>query len=182
METTIPFEGFYESIHNYWIENAIESFASGENNFADPAILDKISETTDYKGLYNAYAEAYTHEFAQKFNIELKFKLLSSPKYYNFETDKIICEIEFSEVTRIFNATDTDKLRKLIKDRCTSYDGFVSFYPNDLDRWPSDLKDWDLNHIGYLIEAYIAQETNSEDWETYLIDSPYEIVAPFISI
>ena len=60
---------------------------------------------------------------------------------------------------------DKDVFRSTIKERFTSRDGFISFYPNRVEDWP-DLEEWDHNHVGTLLEAYVSQVDDFE-WDVY---------------
>jgi hypothetical protein len=162
METTIPFAGFYSSIHDEELDRALESIFSNSRGDVIPSLKDKAFDLVDWSECHLAYAEKYTECFADKFNLSLKFKMLCSPKYYNFETDRIICSIELAEVTRIFQSLENfDVLRQHIKGRFTSYDGFISHYPNKLEDWPIELENWDHNQVGTLIEAYVIEKHGS---------------------
>jgi len=103
----------------------------------------------------------YVKQFVQGFNdyingeleldIKLSFESMTSPREYNFETDKIFCEISYPDVKKLYRFLDKEKLRATIKDYCTSYDGFISFYSNDLDLWcEKPLLHWDHNEVGML--------------------------------
>lgn len=166
METTIPFMGFYNSWHDQEIDQAINHLCDDNET-----LINHVFMETDFTQIHIDYAEKFTKLFADYFEISVKFKLLSSPKYYNFETDRIIVDISIKELQRIHAIVPYDLLKKRIKERFTSYDGFISFYPNDLAKWPQDLKDWDLNHIGTLIECYILQHENyNQDWELRILE------------
>lgn len=184
METTIPFMGFYNSVHDAQIDDVIEMEASDPETgcHVDQEKFDEIFSKTDFKAVHEAYAKEFCERFAEEIEVKLTFKLLSSPKYYNYETDRIIAEIELPEVERIFNSVGKNILQEKIAERFTSRSGFISHYPNSLDKWPKDLAEWDLNHIGTLIEVY-AESIHGwdHDKEVYLIDSAFEIVAPHLN-
>lgn len=169
METTIPFSGFYHSFHDYNLDQALEMVVSDDQGSAYDGLLDLARSSVDWSVAHDHYAKQFTRYFADKFDLDIKFKLLSSPKYYNFETDRIFCEISESEVLRLFNAVDRAVLERRIKERFTSCDGFISHYPNSLERWDSDVTTWDHNQVGTLIEAYIeAHDAYDSDYECYI--------------
>jgi len=173
METLIPFQGFYHSIHSDVLDHALESALGDNGGDPYPGLIDRAwMDVNNWKDAHIYYAKAYTDALAQALDLEtLEFKLVVSPKYYNFETDRIIGEIDISEVKKLKAAVPDQVLANLIKERFTSYDGFISHYPNNLDYWPSDLKDWDHNHVGTLLEAYILLEHDENAFEIDLIDS-----------
>jgi hypothetical protein len=121
--------------------------------------------------LREAYAQKYTKEFAYEASIDMTFDSMTSPKYYNFETDRIFCNIELSEVKRISSLVKRDTLAKVIKDSFTSYDGFHSFYDNKLENWDTDFSNWDCNEIGALIDAYIIDNFDNPNIEYSVIEN-----------
>lgn len=181
METTIPFAGFYESLHSAHIDHMIESSFSLDSGETIPSIIQAVRDSINWKKLENTYALAYTELFAKSFHIKLTYKDKTSPREYNFETDRIFADISLDEVKRLFNEVDKTTLRSLIRERFTSYDGFISFYDNNLDDWPENLADWDCNQVGTLVQAYAMDNEYSDDWEfyspEYLTDSLYNYVA-----
>lgn len=130
MKIKIPFTGFYETTH-------------GETE------LD-----------YVEYAELYTDRLSEIIDIKLTFIKLISPKYYNFETDVIIADIEVDDLIELYAKND---IKQYIIDNFTSYDGFISFYSNDVHQWGM-LRDWDCIQLGCLLDVYIDIEF-SEDLE-----------------
>lgn len=167
LQTTIPFDGFYESIHSADIDDSLESYVLGDSN-GEPR--EKLNEyfysknCIDWQQVHVDYAKEYAEGFAQKLSLKsLEFASLESPKFYNFETDRIFCSIDLKEVKEIFSKIDKELLIEKIKDKFTSRDGFHSFYSNDLDEWPKDLREWDLNQVGTLLEVYFEQEEGELD-------------------
>lgn len=157
LETTIPFSGFYHSIHDQELDSQLEQYFSNDQGEVYQSLMQKAFDKADWSYIHSGYAKAYTEDFAAEFDLEtLTFKMLVSPKYYNFETDRIIAEIDREEVCRIFDLVPTEVLQAVIKARFTSRDGFISYYPNDLAEWPECIADWDLNHVGTLIAAYVS--------------------------
>lgn len=165
-EATIPFQGFYYSVHHEVLQDAVDSISlNDQGNQLSQVLAEKIRDEIDWTALYEAYAKHYTEYFADQYQLQITFKDLVSPKYYNFETDRIFVDIEESEIKRLYGLVDKTELEQLIKERFTSYDGFISHYPNSLEKWP-ELENWDHNHIGTLIGAYILQHENySENFE-----------------
>jgi len=180
MKTKIPFQGFYNSVHDMYIDDALESAYSDDHGNVDQEKFDDAFSKIDFKAVHEKYAKTYTEEFSKEFNIKLKFSSLWSPKYYNYETDEIICEIELSEVERIFNETNDKNLRESIRDKFTSCSGFISHYKNDLDLWPKNLEEWDMNQVYALIDAYVNQECDFHDKEIYLVENTHEMIYEFL--
>lgn len=164
METTIPFSGFYNSIHDSELDNALESIFSDSHGNPIASLRDRAFGLVDWKEVHLDYAKKYTECFADETSLEsLKFKLLCSPKYYNFETDRIICHIDLIEVQRMKDCVPTADLEARIKRRFTSCDGFISHYPNSLAFWPPQIEDWDHNQVGTLLEVFTEQQLGEFD-------------------
>ena len=180
METSIPFQGFYNSIHDSECDHALEQMFSDRRTGCHPnnGLEAQVHRTIDWRQVQTDYAQEYAENFADEFKLPtLKFTEMQSPREYNFTTDRIFCDISLEDVQRLWNETNTPALRTLARDKFTSRSGFSSFYDPDIDTW-GPLEGWDLNQVGTLIEAYADQETNSSDgfdsWAEYhLMESSF---------
>ena len=171
METTIPFSGFYESDHDSLLDSELEQLFSDQNGDPLPSAGDSW-EHIDWRKVHTAYANEYTEQFnallsdAVKFPVNLKLTELSSPRSYNFTTDRIFCTVSQRAVKALYKLADKAALNTLIADKFTSYDGFMSYYENTLAAWPSNPLGWDANQIGTLIESVFFQFFDrSDSWE-----------------
>ena len=162
MLTTIPFQGFYESIFEQGLDNVEEYLLDplAEEYQTTPKIVaEALYYATDYRKAYIDVAKAYVDEFndylksEHNLDLDLVFESLDSPKEYNFATDRIFCTISEENVRKLRSAVPDDELRIAIKSRFTSRSGFISSYPNDLDDWDPDVTAWDHNEIGTLLET-----------------------------
>jgi hypothetical protein len=162
IKTTINFGGFYNSIHDDNIEWACESFYSDDNGNCN---WDIILDNVDFKKLRGVYIDLYCDLFSdwlkENYKVDIKFKniSLSSPREYNFETDKILCditEIENESLIKIMKAKP--EYLEWLKDRAKSKSGFISFYDFD------DVMN-DKNEIFsvYALE-YLASEYENTDF------------------
>lgn len=93
-------------------------------------------------------------------SIGLQFVAIDSPRYYNFSTDRLICNISLTTLRRIFTLSRADghaRFAAEIRRRFTSRDGFISFYSNRLADWlEKPLADYDHNEAGTLLAAIIG--------------------------
>jgi hypothetical protein len=170
MNVQIPFSGFYDSIHNSNIDDCLDNqvftdYSTGCTN------NDRLSylafDSINWHVLYLDYAKEYASAFAHKFNIAMQFESMTSPKEYNFTTDRIFCEISESEVKRVFNSTDKAVLSKKAREAFTSRDGFTSFYNPDYLTW-GDVLTWDHNQLNVLIDSFIND--SYDEYELYIMD------------
>lgn len=164
MEIIIPFAGFYNSIHDSELDQTLEQAFSDRDTgcHVNKDLASRVHGACNWSAVFVDYASEYAEQFAEKFKIKLTFAKLISPKFYNFETDRILCNIEFAEVKRIFDLTDKAILDKIAAEQFTSRDGFSSFYSPDVADW-GNLTEWDCNHVGALLAAYVEQEHGDFD-------------------
>ena len=173
LESTIPFDGFYESFISADIEYQMGQQIEWDCdiydlNESEEEILynNYLSVNTSY--FYNQIAEDYTNFYIDALNERLKgftlkatYKSFNSPREYNFSTDRIFIEIEENhaiDFIKYIIKNYKKELEKKIKDRFTSRDGFISFYKNSLDLWIDDYSEWDCNMIGTCFELFDFDE------------------------
>lgn len=165
--TIIPFHGFYETSHSAALDDAVESFFQYDDH-GNSNIPDDVYITTNYHKWFIEYSKAYVVAFNDFFKDEtgielgLEFESLNSPKEYNFTTDRIYCYTNKAALNALYDKVTTENLAARVKERFTSRDGFISFYPNDLSKWPTIVFDYDPNQIETLIEAVCVQEMGAD--------------------
>jgi len=177
-ETTIPFSGFYESVHSQHLDDAFETMISDDRGDIHPGLFDRAFDAIDWNKARHAYAEFYCDCFARLFGITLTYADMVSPREYNFQTDRIFAQIDLAEVRRLYSLVDHNELRKLAKERFTSRDGFSSFYSPNINTW-GELETWDHNKVGTLVEAFIVTHDNyfeHWDWEVVGRDYVYTVI------
>ena len=173
LESTIPFDGFYESFISADIENQIEldteyySELYDLNEFETELLCNSFLNINSYK-FYNQIAKHYTNFYIDALNERLKgftlkasYKCFTSPREYNFETDRIFIEIEKNHCIEFIEHIVKNykkELEKKIEDRFRSRSGFISFYKNSIDLWTKDFKEWDCNMIGTCFELFDLEE------------------------
>lgn len=131
-------------------------------------------DCTDYQRTYLKVAQHWVEAFDEWCHEHLGtpeksfvWESMQSPREYNFTTDRVFAHVPTKVVEFLFAISANQPLphltlAKRIKDTCTSYDGFASFYSNDLDTWlGKPLEQWDHNEIGALIAASIMA---SDEW------------------
>lgn len=157
----LPFTGFYETIHGDKIDCDIEYYLNGESWPDDIEI--------DFKRFKNDYSIEYVNRFASDYDIKgMTFESMQSPQFYNYSTDRIFINISEQTLKDIIRRTCPDILKTVIKERFTSYDGFASFYPNNLKEWSEHVQDWDHNQLGALLEAFQYTECQLNPEKDYL--------------
>ena len=173
LESTIPFCGFYESFISDDIDYQIGQQIEWDSdiydlNESEQQILWDSYLSVNRKYFYNQIAQDYTNFYIEilnrrlkGFELEAKFNLFTSPREYNFKTDRIFINIEKNhaiDFIKYIIKNYKKELEKKIKDRFTSRDGFISFYKNSLDLWIDDYSEWDCNMIGTCFELFDLEE------------------------
>ena len=173
LESTIPFDGFYESSIGSDIDHQIGQQIEWDTDIYDlnedeQQVLEDSYLSINRSYFYNQIAEDYTNfyidalnERLEGFTLKATYKCFESPREYNFETDRIFIEIEENhaiDFIKYIIKNYKKELEKKIKDRFTSRDGFISFYKNSLDLWIDDYSEWDCNMIGTCFELFDLEE------------------------
>mgnify|MGYP001606551069 CR=1 FL=1 len=173
VEILIPFEGFYESAaSNRAEETAFGSWWYEHNKDQEqPDLPDAPEAFWDwYAGHAHEFqqevADGYLNEFIKEIEgntgvamlPDMKSVLIDSPREYNFTTDRLFVKVPEAAMLELYAQVDKVILAQTVKDKFTSYDGFISHYDNDVlsDEWkdPSNL---DHNQWQTLLLAIIEQ-------------------------
>lgn len=181
----LPFDGFYESIYSHELDREAEQYAEyseerepeEEPNPELRLVRDEFQEilfdVTDHRKSERAvcvsYVSAVEYELGSEFdlNVKLNFESMSSPREYNFETDRIFVEIDRKSLATLIRAVRSDRyesLRQVIEDRHTSRSGFCSFYDNTLEKWlKKPVSTWDHNELNTLIQAAVLSQSRGAE-------------------
>ena len=171
MLTTIPFSGFYESLHDSALDDATKDIFRDDSGDENAELAYRAWDSMQWDNVRNEYAKEYAENFAHEFGIKsLSFESMQSPREYNFSTDRIFCNIDYAELCGIVKTFDLKAFSAFVRDRFTSRDGFISFYAADLSEW-GKVESWDHNQCGTALEFYAIQESGSEydHWQEYAI-------------
>jgi hypothetical protein len=178
------FPGFYESdLENsdtaYWaIKDELEYYQRdyAYDNPDEQAIYAKLEENDldfNYSDYESEVRDAWVASFRSRlpeFVLSLENVEMTSPRYYNFETDRLWADVELSEdwmdTVREFMVENADWLRERIKDEWTSYDGFMSFMSNNFDDLSHDEdEDYWKGDKSWYWHLFSGQ---SDRWECYI--------------
>ena len=101
--------------------------------------------------------EGFADESYDRPSIGLRFEEMTSPREYNFTTDRLFGLVPLKVMRELFKRSAAERhvtLHKVIRERFTSRSGFISFYPTDLRTWiKKPLREWDSNELGTLLWA-----------------------------
>lgn len=161
----IPFQGFYESVHDANFDSCIES---------ELEHLDLNYDDCEINIERSAYAVQYVEAIRNEYNFNfLEFESLSSPREYNFETDRIFAYADLNELIELL-MVNKDGFKTWLLKRMASRDGFIPHYSNVLLDWGNVYANWDFNQWGLLLEYYHSEIEEVE--ETYLVENACEYV------
>lgn len=162
MKTTIPFEGFYCSVHAEAVDRAIEYAAEiNDKGDSNSIIVNELRGHVDFGEVFDKYSSDYTQELAVFLKVNLKFDELSRPREYNFITDRIFASISELDFRKLYNSVDKIALGNLVSGRFTSRSGFISYYSSNFTDWPDDIAQWDHNQAGTVLELAAIER----DWD-----------------
>jgi hypothetical protein len=182
LSVQLPFAGFYDTSHSQlfddYIENEIEYLRDehGLTN-AQADALQSAFYDSDFKAMHRQYAKDYAAAFFDLLHtagtyinerspktflpelctIKYDFESLESPKYYNYNTDRIYVKIDQTILQAMLSLVLThykEGFFSLIADQYTSYDGFHSFHPNTFEEWPSNIAEWGEARLGTVLQAF----------------------------
>lgn len=165
------FPGLYESeLYNsdtdYLLAEALGTSQGEEviydfdefQTIAGKACVDSLNEKLDSHDVIN----------------DMRYIGIDSPAYYNYSTDKVIIDTDYSFIALVkyCKHTKREKFNKYLVDNYTSCSGYVSFIENSVDEFFAN--SWFNSHkniaIQVMIEFYLINEV---DLETHLY-SMYE--------
>ena len=138
------FPGFYESdLKNcdtaYWAIKEELQYYQSECDTPCPTLTEDDLDFDDdayERDVLNAWVDAFRDQ-RPDFVLSIENVEMTSPRYYNFETDRVWADVELADdwmdTVREFMVNNADWLRARVKEDWTSYDGFMSFMSNNFD-------------------------------------------------
>ena len=189
------FVGFYDTIISprELESRAVESLSGGSKQFICP-VIDKATTEVLQNGDYfdrdssnKTIAELWSKKYMEVVNgggifasnIPVVGVRITSPRFYNFETDHCVIKIDLSDsdFDTLLTHVREDGFAKLVERQFTPRDGFAPFYSSDVADWlKKDIRDWNTVEMGVLFEyvydkAYAEQYGDSKD---SILDEVYE--------
>jgi hypothetical protein len=164
LSTKLPFAGFYNSIYSFddYESEYIRENYSIHSDVSDSELTDLLSQNENINKYENEVSKAYADSFfdylSELLETDIKpdfeFEQKTSPKYYNFETDKIYCKVSIKYLQCIIDKIGIDAIQKQSESELKSRSGFISFYDYDIGTW-GDLETWDYNQTSIILNAAI---------------------------
>lgn len=174
-------------------------------------IGDTLSDVTDNAAYRREVAEAYADDFAwwvadklgipnnkettsspvawdparmhvlHSLPIPFEYEEMTSPAYYNFETDRLFGKFSETTLAMMYAKVHTeyavlgDRMTPLVqafRDMFTSRPGFCSFYDGDVPH--KLLTQWDHNELYCLLSCWVEQQLGDYSLENEMYDELYE--------
>lgn len=176
MENTITFRLNFGGFYNSCLEESINN----NLDFMEKSIEDWSALILEVSKVYlDSFSESLFYASDLKKTPNLKFVSLYSPRYYNFETDVIICSISLSDLRALLRIIERSKLIEYIEENTKSYDGYISFY-SGFSEVKKDLEIFTQFLFDYLIETYdLTQSKILQEDELYLNESIMNLVEDY---
>ena len=165
-----------------YIDNFIENelyYLENELGYTDEQI-DMVKDRfymMDYSAVRKAicehYIQAFNAVFYDEYNIhlDLEYSQLISPKFYNFETDRLYAFIDESIYDEVVTLVNSQDFKILLKEKYKQCDGFTPFQ--------STLEAIENNDTilfsAELLELLLPEEQVINDWQ--YTDSIHEVVS-----
>lgn len=157
------FPGLYESeLYNsdtdYFLAEALGA-SQGEEVVYD---FDKFKEIAGESCVDSLNEELYPHDVI----IDMSYAGMHSPRYYNYETDKVLIDVDYNFIALVkyCRHTKREEFTKYLVDNYTSCSGYVSFIENSIGEFFAD--SWFNSHkniaIQVMIEFYLINEVDLE--------------------
>lgn len=170
--STEIFEGFYESrLYN-----------------SDCPLLTNFDEFESRVGKYATevmYEELPPHDFT--LIKKMKFEGIYSPKYYNFETDRLMIEITYDDdaLASYCFEHNRNEFEIYLQQNFTSYDGFHSFIANNVSDFKNQMEDeetsgWSDRCSQVMLEFYLLQNLDMERVRLLVAEFAYETMYEFL--
>lgn len=172
----VPFTGFYCTV--------LESLIDGEINqyydwYAEENGKDIPEHEINYRAIFEYIAKKWCFVWSDSLfwemrhnagidddlYMELSFESLQSPKYYNFETDKIYAYCAFETLEKLYNHFTKYGFKEWLWERMRPCSGFIPHYSNCLEDW-GNIEDWDYNQWGLFLE-WLDRQYLSDDYCIY---------------
>lgn len=172
MLITIPFPGLYETLLDSLLAYEVEQMAQQLDETDDvlagsgaDAIYAALNDAIDWGAAHRAVARAYAEAFADLASevagwpLRLVFESMHSPRFYNFETDRVFCEVRLDVLLRMRAETPESVMAAAVADLFRPRSGFIPFYSDDLRDWLAKPMDrWDHNEAGTLLIAFLTHK------------------------
>lgn len=150
----VPFAGFYYSVHDRHVDYCQETLMQDSGGEINSTLYEMFWDDVDYHEVHLKYAERFTEWLSHYLGVKFEFEEMKSPRFYNFETDRIFAKLSRADFCKLLKKVRGAKLKEMAKEMFTSRSGFISFYSNEISDW-GRIDTWDHNHCGAVLAAAV---------------------------
>lgn len=168
------FAGFYESVFNN--SDTINRIANYKADYTNAQY-----DIVNWKDYQNSIAENCTNWlFDNLLNHDIiksmKYKELWSPRFYNYETDKLTidCDIDLDALKKYCLQERREEFGIYLFDNWRSRDGFISFVESDISKFEKK------PDITIMIEFYLLNEIDLTEYDYFCDDLANETIFNFL--
>ena len=135
--STVIFPGFYESI--LFNSDSISMLNADDTDKEYDVNFEEFTKDVTMSVSRKLFEECTCNNILKDIN----YIGISSPKEYNYNTDRLILEVTYNirNLIKFCFRTAKTEFNEYLHDNYTSYDGFTSFVPNNLEEFKRDLHD-----------------------------------------
>lgn len=185
VDIELPFSGFYDSWHDQRTDEAVRNgfnydYETGEEKEITDEVEDAIyMADIEWREIQEEYAKHYVEAFGDKFGMDLVFTELWMPKYYNFHTDRIFCQVPRQQIDKIRKEVEAHKgWKDYVKENFTSSDGFSSNYEDDIthEDWTKEILD--EPQYQYVLKFWldnVSEDTGPDGFDELMITEDFEM-------
>lgn len=139
----------YADSFAWWITDSLDAWTIGPLEEASPGYM-----------------------FREREAVPFEYEEMTSPAYYNFETDRIFGKFSEATLLRIYDELGEADRTKAFRDMFTSRAGFISFYDNEPPHKP--IADWDHNELYALLTAWVDKQVGEAGYHGSIDSELYE--------
>ena len=185
----VPFAGFYYSVHDRHVDYCEDLLMQDSDGEVNNTLYEMFCLDVDHHEVHSKYAARFTEWLSHYLGVKLEFEEMKSPRFYNFETDRIFAKLSRADFCKLLRKVRGAKLKEMAKEMFTSRSGFISSYSNEISDW-GRIDTWDHNQCGAVLAAAVQlyednnpgsidetiawDQISDEEIEKWLIDAAGE--------
>lgn len=167
------FNGFYGTNLGEYIDDHIEDEE-----------YELINWSSTFKNIAKEFFDLFkdtewVKEVLDEYGIELEYKELWSPKFYNFHNDRIYMSVSYDPKTlanKVFEHEHYTELIAQLKREFTSRPGFTSFYSNDIEDIEQCIQDMNDEIILSYVIDFLLQDIDFSHIEETILERYFEFI------
>jgi hypothetical protein len=177
------FSGFYNTVFDE-SDRFIEYETDNETDFREhypelaavpfDFIRQNFWDCVNYQAANLAVAQAILDAVPSLFPgivTDVKWEAMRSPREYNFANDSIDCEITVDmDALKTYLADNRNVFDTWLDKRYTSRSGFISSYPNDVEGWEEETKNFtelEGHYLGAILDFIASEEMSEPEMDLY---------------